>query len=62
MLTILFIEHVYFLMVCFTTKAISAATQHSLSFCLSAILPFAPFSISDINLIVCMVYQLNKCI
>jgi hypothetical protein len=62
MLTILFIEHVCFLTVCFTTDATSAVTQcsfshpRSLSLCLSAILHFAPTSILDIkdNLIVCV--------
>jgi hypothetical protein len=62
MLTILFIELVCFLTAGFTTDATSAHTQRSFSLprshslCLSAILPFAPSSISDIKdyLIVCV--------
>jgi hypothetical protein len=62
MLTILFIELVCFLTTDFTTDATSAVTQNSFSLPrshslgLSAILPFAPSSFSDIkdNLIVCV--------
>jgi hypothetical protein len=55
MLTILFIKHVYYLTVHFTTDAMPATAQcsfslpRSLSLCLCAILPFAPSSISDIK-------------
>jgi hypothetical protein len=62
MLTTLFIELVCFLMAGFTTDATSTVTQRSFSLPrshslgLSAILPFAPSSVSDIkdNLIVCV--------